>query len=101
MQIAFFLPVGVPPRLIQKNQENPKFLFFPTSPRGFPHEEEIGFTFFSPSEGSPTGKTKKTKKTQNLVFLVFFVEVPSQGWSFFRNLRRGEVTPQKKLLPFG
>jgi hypothetical protein len=23
------------------------------------------------------------------------VVVPSQGWSFFRNLRHGEVTPQK------
>jgi hypothetical protein len=68
MQNAFFLPVGVPPRLIQKNQENPKFLFFPISPRGFPHEEEIGFTFFSPSEGSPTGNSKKTKKPQIFVF---------------------------------
>jgi hypothetical protein len=95
MQNAFFLPVGVPPRLIQENPKKPQIPIFPTSPRGFPHEEEIGFTFFSPSEGSPTGKSKKTKKTQNLVFLVFFVEVPSQGWSFFRNLRRGEVTPQK------
>lgn len=94
-KLPFFSQWGFPHQKKQKPQENPKFLFFPTSQWGFPHEREMGFTFFSPSEGSPAEKTKKPKKTQKNYFYYFSVEVPSQGSSFFRNLGRGEVTPQK------